>query len=95
VPQDYKEALKWCRLVADQGDASAQSNLGWMYKNGEGVPQDYIIAYMWFNLAAANGSENAPNNRDTVAKKLTQVDLAKAQELSRACLANDYKNCGF
>ena len=26
VPQDYKEAVKWCRLSADQGYSSAQSN---------------------------------------------------------------------
>ncbi len=95
VPQDYKEAVKWYRLAAEQGLAPAQSNLGLMYDNGEGVPQDYIIAYMWYNLAAANGSENAPNNRDTVAKKMTQFDLAKAQAMSSACFAKEYHDCGF
>ena len=28
VPQDYKEAVKWFRLSAEQGNAKAQSNLG-------------------------------------------------------------------
>ena len=32
VPQDYKEAVKWYRLAAEQGDAAAQYNLGIMYK---------------------------------------------------------------
>ena len=31
VPQDYKEAVKWYRLSAEQGDAQAQYNLGVMY----------------------------------------------------------------
>ena len=41
VPQDYEEAIKWYRLAAEQGYASAQYNLGVMYDNGDGVPQDY------------------------------------------------------
>ena len=34
VPQDYKEAVKWYRLAAEQGDAIAQTNLGIMYEYG-------------------------------------------------------------
>ena len=56
VPQNYAEALKWYRLAADQGHASAQYNLGIMYANGQGVPQDYVRAHMWFNLSAAQGT---------------------------------------
>ena len=32
VPQDYKEAVKWYRLAAEQGNANAQTNLGNMYE---------------------------------------------------------------
>ena len=39
VPQDYTEAVRWCRRAAEQGDARAQYNLGNMYYNGMGVPQ--------------------------------------------------------
>ena len=40
--KDYKEAIKWFRLAAEQGHSSAQINLGSIYENGEGgVPQDY------------------------------------------------------
>ena len=38
VPQDYAEAVSWYRLAAEQGNATAQSNLGAMYDNGRGVP---------------------------------------------------------
>ena len=55
VPQDYKEAVKWYRLAAEQGYADAQYNLGLMYSNGEGVPQDYKEAVKWYRLAAEQG----------------------------------------
>ena len=38
VPEDDAEAVRWYRLAAEQGNAFAQSNLGVMYANGEGVP---------------------------------------------------------
>ena len=34
VPQDYAESVKWYRLGAEQGDADAQNNLGFMYERG-------------------------------------------------------------
>jgi TPR repeat protein len=37
VPQDYKEAIKWYRRAAEQGDTMAQVNLGTMYFEGLGV----------------------------------------------------------
>ncbi len=37
---DYATALKEWRPSAVQGDASAQYNLGWMYRKGQGVQQD-------------------------------------------------------
>ena len=40
VAEDDREAVKWYRRAAEQGDASAQLNLGFMYSNGEGVAQD-------------------------------------------------------
>ena len=62
VPQDYAEAVKWFRLAADQGDASAQFNLGFRYYAGEGVPQDYGEAVKWYRLAADQGHASAQNN---------------------------------
>ena len=44
VPQDYCEAMKWFRLAASHGFASAQSSLGVGYVLGHGVPQDYAEA---------------------------------------------------
>jgi len=59
---DYDTALKEFRLLAEQGDTSAQNNLGLMYGNGQGVPQDYQEAVRWFRLAAEQGFALAKNN---------------------------------
>ena len=52
---DYAAALKEWRPLAEQGDADAQYNLGWMYTNGDGVLQDYAEALKWYRLAAEQG----------------------------------------
>jgi len=44
-----------CRVLAEQGDAQAQYNLGVMYDNGKGVPQDYIKAVQWYTKSAEQG----------------------------------------
>ena len=62
MPQDYSEAFKWYRLAAEQGDASAQGILGYMYANGEGVPQDNAKAIEWYRLAADQDDAYAQGN---------------------------------
>ena len=52
---DYKEAVKWYRLAAEQGDAKAQYYLGAMYDKGQGVPQDHKEAVKWHRLSAEQG----------------------------------------
>jgi TPR repeat protein len=59
VPQDYKEALKWYRLAAEQGYADAQMNLGFMYYKGHGVPQDYKEAARLYRLLSKQGFARA------------------------------------
>jgi len=53
---DKKEAVKWYRLAADQGNADAQLFLGGMYNEGQGVLQDYKEAVKWYRLAAEQGN---------------------------------------
>jgi len=40
VPKDFSEAARWYRKAADQGDAKAQVDLGYLYNHGSGVPED-------------------------------------------------------
>ena len=62
ILQDDKEAVKWFRKAAEQGDASAQYNLGVMYNNGRGIPQDYEEAIKWYRKAAEQGYASAQFN---------------------------------
>jgi len=47
-PQDYKTAIKWLTLAAEQGEADAQFHLGMMYVEGRGVPDNPKEAQKWF-----------------------------------------------
>ena len=49
---DYVTALKQWLPLAEQGNASAQYRIGWMYGSGNGVAQDYAEALKWYRLAA-------------------------------------------
>ena len=83
VKQDYKEALKWFRLAAEQGFFLAQNNLGLMYATGQGITQDMVQAHKWFNLAAINGHPQAARNRGTAETNMTPSQIAKAQKLAK------------
>ena len=85
--EDYAAAAKWYRKAAEQGNAKAQNSLGFMYGNGRGVPRNDIIAHMWYDLAAAQGDEQAAKNRDSVATKMTQAQIAEAQRLAGEWIA--------
>jgi uncharacterized protein len=56
---DYATAMRLFRPLADEGDASAQVVLGFMYKRGQGVPQDLAAAVRWYRLAADQGDASA------------------------------------
>ena len=48
--------------LAQQGNALAQYNLGWMLDNGEGVPEDDAEAVRWYRKAAEQGDADAQHN---------------------------------
>ena len=52
---DYATALQEFRPLAEQGDANAQFNLGFMYDNGKGVPENDAEAAKWHRKAAEQG----------------------------------------
>jgi len=59
---DYITALRELRPLAEQGDAAAQSELGVMYNNGQGVPRDDAKAFKWFSKAAEQGDDDGQYN---------------------------------
>jgi len=56
LKNDYAEAATWWRKAADQGDAGAQSDLGWLYTHGRGVETNYIEAASWYRKSAEQGN---------------------------------------
>jgi len=80
VARDSTEAVRWYKLAAEQGNASAQRRLGEIYSQGLGVAQDFIQAYMWFYiLSISQSGESAEDLLDPVAKKMKpqQIDRAR------------------
>ncbi|HLK23278.1 MAG TPA: TIR domain-containing protein [Caulobacteraceae bacterium] len=61
--KDYATAVTWYLKAAEQGDAMAEYNLGWIYDNGgNGVAQDYAQALNWYTKSANQGDKDAENN---------------------------------
>src|SRR6202011_6208195 len=55
VQRNYATAASILYL-ANRGDARAQTVLGFMYANGQGVPQNYGEAAIWYARSAAQGN---------------------------------------
>ncbi len=80
---DYDTALREFRLLANQGHAQAQVNLGIMSSQGRGVPKDSVQAYVWYTLAASQGDDLAEKFKAHLEKSMTLDQLAEAQRLAR------------
>ncbi|MDG4866587.1 SEL1-like repeat protein [Guyparkeria sp. 1SP6A2] len=81
--QEYRQALQEFREAARNGDADAQYMLGRLNEAGNGTPQDFVQAHKWYNLAAARGHRHAPEARDSLAKRMTDAQVAEAQQAAR------------
>ncbi len=53
--RDDAEAMRLNLKAAEQGEATAQTNLGWMYREGRGVARDDSEAVRWYWKAAEQG----------------------------------------
>ncbi len=54
-----REAARWFRMAADQGDAKSQTMLSRAYTSWQGVAQDEAEAQLWLQRAAENGLAEA------------------------------------
>ena len=81
------------KKLAEQGDLISQYNLGYMYRNGEGVTYDYAKAAEWYKKAADRGHRKAQYNLGMMyyqGKYITQ-DYEKAFDLlQKATNQEDY-----
>ena len=62
MPRIKREAVRWYRAAAEQGNARAQYNLGAAYDNGKGIAQDRREAARWYRAAAEQGNTEAQIN---------------------------------
>jgi TPR repeat protein len=90
---DAQEAARWFRLAAAQGHTYAQTNLGIMYANGEGVPRNLVSARMWLSIASENGLEDAYKFRARLEGVMTKADIEEATTAARICLSSGYQAC--
>lgn len=74
---DYATALKEWTVLAEQGDTSAQYNLGRMSERGEGVVQDYKETVKWWRKSAEQGVAVA------------QYDLGRSYGLGNGVIQDD------
>ncbi|GEM_PF-513265 len=76
---DDEEGLRWVRMAAGNGHRLAQNNMGARHVSGDGVDKDLVEAYVWFFKAASQGDRKAGKNCDSVAKQLSDGQLAEAR----------------
>ena len=74
-----REAVKWYRKGAEQGDAKAQSTLGVCYERGDGVAKYEVEAYKWDRLAATQGDTKAKRNASLLELLLSPEQIAEGK----------------
>jgi TPR repeat protein len=90
---NYKDAYQRWIVIARQGYAAAQANIGWMYQAGLGVKTDLDQARQWYQRAAQHGHAVAQNNLGVLYEKGYGVDkdLHRAFELYRQSAQQGYR----
>ena len=89
-------SFEYIKRAAEQGEPTAQDNLGVMYYNGQGVCQDYEKARQWFEKAAKQGLAAAQFNLGTMYDNGygVQQNLTIAKELfGKACYNGLQEGC--
>ena len=92
---DYVPAIRLFRPLAEKGNPNAQSVIGVMYRNGQGVARSSARAFMWFSLAAARGDAKAKAELHEVSREMTPAEIVQASEMMRACEASNYRQCEY
>ena len=57
---DFRSAERTYSELSNQGDRTAQLQLGLMYDEGHGIPKQYHQAVRWYAVAASQGDPEAP-----------------------------------
>lgn len=69
---NYEKAIKLWQNSAENGDADAQFNLGFMAENGQGMKRDLFAAAQWYELAARQNYPTAEQMLLAVQKRISK-----------------------
>ena len=89
---DYETALNEWHPLAEQGNASAQTNLGIMYQHGRGVEQNEAEAVRWYLPAAEQGNATAQSNLGIMYQQGRGVEQNDAEAFRWYLLAAEQGN---
>jgi uncharacterized protein len=81
--KDGVTAAQWYERAAAQSYAYAETNLGWLYENGQGVPKDEAEAARWYRKAADQGDAQA------------QINLGLLYETGRGVVKDEAEAAGW
>jgi TPR repeat protein len=94
LTKDQKEAKKWSRLAAKQGNADAQLMLASLYSKADGGESaDVVRAYMWYEASAKEGNTEARKELVSLEKEMTPRQLTDARAQAQKCLTSKYELC--
>ena len=85
VAQNYPQAVKWLRQLADEHHGLALNDLGWAYQNGLGVTADKVLAFALYNTSSLFGASlqnKAGVNRSAISNDMTDIEIEIGLELS-------------
>jgi TPR repeat protein len=92
---DYLPAIRLFHPLAEQGNPKAQTQIGTMYRKGEGTASSLTRAFMWFSVAARRGDDKAKAGLREVSKAMTPAEMSQAQAMADACAASNYRACEY
>ena len=88
------DALKWCQMAAEKGNAEAQFNLGLMYDMGRGMScPDNDLAIKWYTKSAKQNYAGAQLNLG--AKYLDMENYALGMEFNKLAAENNIIHAYF
>ncbi|MGH7336681.1 MAG: tetratricopeptide repeat protein, partial [Myxococcota bacterium] len=76
---DPREAFRWWKRSAEQGQSFAQARLGMAYAQGKGTRSNLVEAYAWLS---ASDVEDAKPILEELDKRIPAPLLAKARRLA-------------
>jgi TPR repeat protein len=80
---DYVPAIRLFRPLAEAGNPKAQTQIGTMYRKGEG------------SVAARHGDAKAKTGLREVSKTMTPAEMSHARAMAEACAASNYRACEY